>query len=133
MCLYTYTQIHAEPNSLHEYKYGGTIEDVECCDQLDLDVEKFVSWFEYRLNGMYVHLGEGHHRCNDSACVHGPGEEEGHLYDFTGRRLLWWKPILMELRRAGAVSKKLRSSIPEVDTNYQVWKKSLYTKLRYFP
>jgi len=106
---------------------------VECCHQLDLDVEKFVSWFEYRLNAMYESLGNGRHRCNDSACVHGAGGEEGHLYDFTGRRLPWWQPFLKELRRAGAVSKKLRSSSPEVDTNDQVWKTSLYTKLRYFP
>jgi len=118
--LYTYTQIQAEPNSLHEYKYGGTIEDLDCCDQLDLDVEKFASWFEYQLNAMYERLDKDRHRCNESACVHGAAEEAGHLYDFTGRKLLWWKPFLQELRRAGAVSKKLRSSIPEVDTNYQV-------------
>jgi len=66
---------------------------------------------------MYEGLSHARHRCTDPSCVHGACEEEGHFYDFTGRRLLWWQPFFKELRRASAVSKKLRSSVPGAEDN----------------
>ena len=92
-----------------EYKYAGTIEDSECCEQLDLDVDNFSSWFRHRLNFIYNGLNQARHRCTDLSCCHGNGDREGHLLDFTGRRLLWWEPFFKELDRASTLSKNLRS------------------------
>ena len=93
-----------------EYKYAGTIQGFECCKELDLDVDNFSSWFRQRLDFIYTGLSQARHRCTNLSCCHGNGDQEGHLLDFSGRRLLWWEPVFKEVDRASTISKNLRSS-----------------------
>ena len=129
------TQMPAELKGLHDYKFNAKYLDPdELCDGFDLKLDQFIPWFECRLNAIYDDLHTSKHPCTDPSCQFtNSNGESGHDHDFRGRKLLWWKDFLDELRRVNAVS-NMAESFGTAENLFEsgVWNNTSYNEFLFF-